>query len=212
MLCRISRQADSNGEVALRVAALVKQIPAFEEMRLGPDGRLVRDGTALEMSAYCRRAVSKAVELAGEAAQGSVTFVTLGPPSADDVLREAVAWSLERGVDAHGVLVSDPLFAGSDTIATARALAAVLEREGPFEIVLAGRNSLDADTGQVPPQIAELLDLPFATGVKQLAVGEDALTLGCEHDDAWIDAEVLLPALVSCAERLCEPAKVPPER
>jgi electron transfer flavoprotein alpha subunit len=197
--------------VALRVAALVKQIPAFEEMALGPDGRLVRDGTALEMSAYCRRAVSKAVELAGADPGGSVTVLTLGPPAAQDVLREALAWSAERGVEARGLLVTDPVFAGSDTIATARALAAVLEQEGPFDLVLTGRNSLDADTGQVPPQLAELLDLPFVTGVKQLALDGRTLSLGCEHDDAWLDVEVELPALLSCAERLCEPVKVPPD-
>ncbi|MGH9084779.1 MAG: FAD-binding protein [Acidimicrobiales bacterium] len=194
----------------LRIAALVKQIPAVEEMVLGADGRLVREGTELEMSAYCRRAVSKAVELAGAVPGSSVTVVTLGPPSAEDVLREAIAWGLDRDVQISGVLVTDRAFAGSDTIATARALASVLRREGPFDLVLGGRSSLDADTGQVPPQVAELLDLPFATGVKALQLDDDVLTLGCELDDAWLDVEVRLPALLSCAERLCEPTKVPP--
>lgn len=198
--------------MAVQFAVLVKQIPAFEEMRLGPDGRLVRDGTDLEMSAYCRRAVSKAVELAAADPGGSVTVLTLGPPCAEDVLREAIAWGLDRGVDTRGVLISDPAFAGSDTIATARALAAALAICGPFDLVLGGRNSLDADTGQVPPQIAELLGLPFATGVKDLTLADGLLTLGCEHDDAWVDLEVRLPALVSCAERLCDPAKVPADR
>jgi electron transfer flavoprotein alpha subunit len=197
---------------AMRFAALVKQVPAFVEMTLGADGRLVREGMDLELGAYCRRAVSKAVELAESSGGGSVTVVTLGPPSAEDALREAIAWGLERGVETHGVLVTDPAFAGSDTIATARALAAVLEREGPFDLVLAGKNSLDSDTGQVPPQLAELLDLPFASGVKQLTLHDRGMTLGCEHDDAWVDAELTLPALLSCAERLCEPAKVPADR
>ena len=194
-----------------RFAVLVKQIPAFEEMALGPDGRLVRDGAALEMSAYCRRAVSKAVELAAGEPGSSVVVFTLGPPAAEDVLREAIAWGLDRGVEIRGVLVTDPVFAGSDTIATARVLAAAIAREGPFDLILAGRNSLDADTGQVPPQLAELLDLPFVAGVKVLALDGRVLTVGCEHDDGWVDAEVRLPALVSCAERLCDPAKVPPD-
>jgi electron transfer flavoprotein alpha subunit len=198
-------------ETPLRIAALVKQIPAAEEMELGPDGRLVRSGSAMEMSAYCRRGVSKAVELAAARPGSTVTVVTLGPPAAEDVLREAVAWGLDRGVDARGVLLSDPVFAGSDTIATARALAALLRAEGPFDLVLGGKNSLDADTGQVPPQLAELLDLPFATGVKRLELDGDVLTLGCEHDDQWADLEIRLPAVLSCAERLCDPAKVPPD-
>lgn len=196
----------------LRIAVLVKQIPHVEEMRLGDDGRLVRDGIALEMSAFCRRAVSKSVELATLRPGSSVMVATLGPPAAEDVLREAVAWGMDRGVDIRGVLLTDPAFRGSDTIATAGALAALLRREGSFDLVLTGKNSLDADTGQVPPQVAEILDLPFATGVRQLTLRDGVLRLGCEHDDSWVELEMRLPALLSCAERLCDPAKVPPER
>jgi electron transfer flavoprotein alpha subunit len=194
----------------VRIAMLVKQIPKFEEMELGPDGRLRRDGVELEMNPYCRRAVSKAVELAGEHAGSRVTVFTLGPPAAEDTLREAIAWGLERDVEIDGVLVTDPAFAGSDTLATARALAAVLRREGPFDLVLTGRNSVDADTGQVGPELAELLDLPFLTGVRYLAIEATQVAARCEHDDGWMQAEVKLPALLSCAERLCEPTKVDP--
>lgn len=194
----------------LRIAVLVKQIPAFEEMVLGPDGRLVREGLPLEMNAYCRRAVAKGCELAA-ATGGSVTVLTLGPPTAEDCLREAVAWGDDHGAVIEGVLVSDPAFAGSDTLATARALAAALAYEGPFDLVLTGLNSVDADTGQVGPQLAQLLDLPFATGVKALALDGDTVRVGLEHDDEWVDATVTLPAVLSCAERLCDPAKRPPE-
>jgi electron transfer flavoprotein alpha subunit len=197
---------------ALRIAVLIKQIPAVEEMQLGEDGRLVRDGTNLELSAYCRRAVSKSVELAQRAADSSVTVLTLGPPSAEDALREAIAWGLDRDVDIRGVLLTDAAFAGSDTIATARLLAAAIRRDGPFDLVLTGKNSLDADTGQVPPQLAQLLDLPFAAGVKQFALDSDLLHVGCEHDNSWSELDIRLPALLSCAERLCDPAKVPPGR
>ena len=76
-------------------------------------------------------------------------------------------------------------------------------------MVLCGKNSVDADTGQVPPQIAELLDLPFATAVKAFTLNGDQLSLGCELDDHWADCEITLPAVLSCAERLCEPSKVP---
>ncbi len=191
----------------LRVAALVKQVPVVEEMALGPDGRLRRDGVALEMSAYCRRAVAKGVELA-RSSGGSCVAITLGPPPAEQVLREAVAF----GAD-HGVLVSDPAFAGSDTLATARALAAALDRaalewEGHFDLVLVGRNSVDADTGQVGPAVAELLGLPFATGVRHLIVVEGSVEVRCEHDDETVSAAVGLPAVLSTAERLCDPCKI----
>ena len=196
----------------MRIAVLVKQIPAFEAMELGPDGRLVREGLPLEMNAYCRRAVALGSEVARDTG-GSLTVVTLGPPTAEDCLREAVAWAATVGVTADGVLVTDPAFAGSDTLATAKALAAVLEREGPFDLVLTGRNSVDADTGQVGPQLAQLLDLPFATGVRDFDLddaGRD-VEVRLEHDDEWVHATVRLPAVLSCAERLIDPAKQPPE-
>jgi electron transfer flavoprotein alpha subunit len=195
----------------VHIAVLVKQIPKFEEMELGPDGRLRRDGIEPEMNPYCRRAVSKAVELAAERHGSRVTVFTLGPPAADDTLREAIAWGLDRGVDTQGVHVTDAAFAGSDTLATAKALAAALTREGPFDLVLTGRNSVDADTGQVGPELAELLDLPFLTGVRYLVIEGTRVDARCEHDDGWMQAEVELPALLSCAERLCEPTKVDPE-
>jgi electron transfer flavoprotein alpha subunit len=188
----------------MRVAALVKQVPRFEEFALGPDGRLQREGLELEMDPYSRRAVSKGVELA-RASGGRCTVVTLGPPAAEDCLREGIAW----GAD-DGVLITDPAFAGSDTLATARALAAALTREGPFDLVLVGRNSVDADTGQVGPELAELLGLPFATGVRELDVADGEVKARCEYDDGYADLVVPLPAVLSTAERLCEPAKVDP--
>jgi electron transfer flavoprotein alpha subunit len=195
----------------VRIAALIKQIPAFEEMELGPDGRLRREGLDLEMNPYCRRAVAQAVELAATLdGEHSCTFFTLGPPPAEDVLREAVAWASERDVRAEGVLVTDRAFAGSDTLATATALAAALRLAGPFDLVLVGRNSVDADTGQVGPEVAELLDLPFLSGVRHLHLQDDVVHARCEHDDGWTQAEVGLPAILSTAERLIDPCKVEP--
>ena len=194
----------------LRIAVLVKQIPAFEAMELGPDGRLVREGLDLEMNAYCRRAVALGTEVASSTG-GSMTVFTLGPQSAEDALREAIAWGAQSGLEVDGVLVSDPAFAGSDTLATAKVLADVLQREGPFDLVLLGRNSVDADTGQVGPQLAQLLDLPFATGVREFELGDGEVAVCLEHDDEWVDATVHLPAVLSVAERLIDPAKQPPD-
>jgi electron transfer flavoprotein alpha subunit len=186
----------------LRIACLVKQVPRFDAMQLGPDGRLVRSGLELEMNPYCRRAVATGTMLAKQTS-GRCTVFSLGPPSADDILREAVAW----GAD-DGVLISDPAFAGSDTLATAKALAAALRHEGPFDLVLVGRNSVDADTGQVGPQLAELLDIAFIGGARTLTVDHGLVQARLEHDDGWCTIEARLPALISCAERLCEPCKV----
>ena len=176
----------------------------FEDMELGPDGRLKRDGVALSMNPFCQRAVSKGIELA-RATGGTCTVISLGPPAAEDVVR----WGVAAGAD-HGILVSDRAFAGSDTLATARALAAVLRHHGPFDLVLTGKNAVDADTGQVGPELAELLGYPFATAVRRLELDGATLKVGCEHDDAWVEATVSLPAVISTAERLCAPIRVAP--
>ncbi len=188
----------------LRIASLAKQVPLAETLRLR-DGRLVRTGLAVEMNPYCRRAVAEGVALARDSG-GTCTVVTLGPPGAEDVLREAVAW----GADA-GLHVCDPAFVGSDTLATARALAAALRAAGPFDLVLLGRNSIDGETGQVGPELAELLDLPFASGVRRLQDLGSVWRLELEHDDGTQEVELALPAVLSVAERLCDPCKVDAE-
>ncbi len=189
----------------LRVAVLVKQVPVGPELSLGDDGRLKRQGVDLEMNAYCRRAVAKGVELARTTGGTCIVF-TLGPPTAEDVLREAVAWGADRGI-----LLTDPAFAGSDTLATSRALAMAIDNESPFDLVLAGRNSIDADTGQVGPGVAELLNWPFIAGVRELAIEGRIATARCESDDSWRMVTVQMPAVLSVAERLTHPCKAPAE-
>ncbi len=190
----------------LRIAVLAKQIPALEGISLGEDGHLIREGVALEMNPYCRRAVAQGVKLA-RTSEGLCTIITMGPAAAKDVLKEALAW----GANA-GILLSDPAFAGADTLATARALAAAIMLQGPFDLILLGRNSLDADTGQVGPELAELLKLPFLGPVRKLELADKQLRVRCEHDDGWVDASVNLPAVLSVAERLCAPCKAPRDK
>ena len=188
---------------ALRVAVLIKQIPVAEELELGPDGRLVRTGVPLEINPYCRRAITKGVELAADG--GRCVVFSLGPAAAEDAVREAVAAGA-----SEGVLICDEAFAGSDTLATARTLVAALRLEEPFDLVLTGLNSVDADTGQVGPEVAELLGWPFASGVRSLEIDDSSpatLRLGCERDDGFAHLQVGLPAVLSVAERLCAPAK-----
>ena len=187
----------------MRVAVLIKQVPRVEALALGPDGRLQRDGLDLEMNAFCRRAVAHGVSLA-RSSGGSCTVFTLGPPAAADALREAIAWGADSGVHVTG-----PEFAGSDTLATARALAAAVRRTGPYDLVLLGRNSVDADTGQVGPAVAQFLDLPFLGAARSAEVVGDTVTARLERENGWILAAADLPAVVSCAERLCDPCKMP---
>lgn len=191
---------------ALRVAALIKQIPRFEEFSLGTDGRLRRDSRACEINPFCRRALKKAVEIAQNTGGRSVV-ITMGPPQASEALVEALA----VGAD-ETILISDPVMAGSDTLATSLVLAEVLLKEGPFDLVLCGLNSVDSDTGQVGPEVAELLGAAFVSGARVLDVAAGSLQVHCERDDGSRDVVVNLPAVVSVAERLCKPAKATPEQ
>ena len=197
-------QAGCRASGPLRVAALAKQVPVGESLSLRSDGRLDRGSSPLEMNPYCRRAVSKGTELA-KASGGTCTVFTMGPPEAEDVLREAVAWGATEGVH-----LCDPMFGGSDTLATAQTLVAALRRCGTFDLVLVGRSTVDGDTGQVGPEIAELLDLPFAAGVRRLELDGELLRLELEQDDGHAEVELALPAVLSVAERLCEPCKADP--
>ncbi|HEC11612.1 MAG TPA: hypothetical protein ENI86_18900 [Acidimicrobiales bacterium] len=185
---------------APRVAVLIKQVPVLDSMVLGSDGRLVRTG-GLQMNDYCRRAVTTAVELA-RAVGGTVTSFTMGPDSAVDVLREAAVCGVDRGVH-----LNDPGFAGSDTLATAKALVAALRHQGGFEIVVTGMNSVDADTGQVPVQTAAILGLPVLTGVRRWSLSGEVLRADLEHDDLLLEVEAPLPVVISMAERSCDPCK-----
>ncbi len=185
----------------MRVVVLAKQVPVPGEMSLGPDGRLQRGGVPLEMNAFCRRAVSAAIALA-HAQGGECTVLTLGPPSAVRVLQEAIVGGADFGLHICGTE-----FAGSDTLATARALAAALRLRGPFDLILVGRNSIDSDTGQVGPSLSQLLDLPFVSAARKLEVVDREARCESHLDDGWVALRASLPAVVGCAERLCPPLK-----
>jgi electron transfer flavoprotein alpha subunit len=189
----------------LRIAALAKQIPRVEHLVLGDDRRLVRNGAHTDINPFCRRAIAKGTELARKTGGSCIVF-TLGPPPATDLLAEAIAWGADEGV-----LVSDPAFGGSDTFATASTLAAALQLWDPFDLVLMGTQSIDGDTGQMPAQLAQILDLPLVCAVRELRVDGDRVQARCERDDGFVTAHVQLPAVLTATERLCQPAKVPAE-
>ena len=196
----------------LRIAALVKQIPTFEAMALGDDGRLVREGLELEMSAYCRRAVAKGVLARRVARRVRRRWSPSARRTAEDVLREAIASAGRRRRRAgHRSRVGRLRHAGHGPGAgRGRALEA---EAGPFDLVLVGRNSVDADTGQVPPELAQLLDLPFATGVRGSPSRPVARTNSSPTSAASWTTSGRTPRstsrlLLSTAERLIDPCKI----
>jgi electron transfer flavoprotein alpha subunit len=188
----------------LKIAVLIKQIPLIEDANFDPATKTIkRDGPNV-ISAFDLRAVSLAMELKGRLG-AETTVVTLGPPQAREALEQALAMGMDRA--AH---ISDRAFAGSDTLATARALAAYL-RSGNFDLVLAGKYSLDAETGQVGPEVAELLGVAQVTGVRKLEIDGRKIRAERESDEGYDEIETSMPALLTCAERVAQPIKVKPD-
>jgi electron transfer flavoprotein alpha subunit len=182
----------------MRIAVCIKQVPVVAELQFDPVTKsLRREGVRTEVSAFDVRAVLKAVELKA-AVGGEVTVLTMGPPQAREALLECLALGADRAMH-----LCDAAFAGADTLATARALAAALKR-APFDLILCGRHSVDAETGQVGPEIAELLDLPQVTAARSLSVDPNnrEITAERETDDGFETVVAPLPVLVSAAEDL----------
>jgi electron transfer flavoprotein alpha subunit len=184
----------------MRIVVCVKWVPVMSALRFDPETRrLVRAGVPGEVSSFDVRALLGALALRAVHG-GEVVALTMGPPAAREGLTECLALGADRGV-----LVADAALAGSDTLATARALAAAIRRESP-DLVLLGRASVDAETGQVGPEAAELLGLPQATCVRRLSVDPVARTFTAERetDDGFETLVGPLPALVTAAEDLAE--------
>jgi electron transfer flavoprotein alpha subunit len=182
----------------MKQIVLVKQVPAVSQLAFDAETRtLKREGVRLEVSSFDVRAVLRAIELRNEHG-GEVVVMTMGPPAA----REALLHCLALGAD-RGIHLCDRAFAGADTLATARALATALRRE-PFDLVLCGRASVDAETAQVGPEVAELLDLPQVCCARTLTLDPAARTFTAarETDEGSETVTGALPALVSAGEDL----------
>jgi electron transfer flavoprotein alpha subunit len=184
----------------MRFVVCVKYVPVLSQLRFDPGTRrLIREGVRGEASSFDVRALLGALRLRS-AHGGEVVALTMGPPAA----REALVHCLALGAD-RAVHLCDRALAGSDTLATARVLAAALRREQP-DLILLGRASVDAETGQVGPEVAELLDLPQATAVRRLELDPEARTFAAERetDDGSEQVRGPLPALVTAGEDLAE--------
>jgi len=182
----------------MNIVVCIKQVPLVWAMKFDPAAKtLQREGVPSEVSSFDLRAVAKAVDLKRKH-RGEVVVLTMGPPQARKALEECIALGADRGIH-----LCDAALAGSDTLATARALAAALRRE-KFDLILCGRHSVDAETGQVGPEVAELLDLPQITAARTVEIDVAARRVRAEREtDLGHDlVEAPLPVLVSAAEDL----------
>ena len=188
----------------MKTICLVKQIPRPDRIEFDQETKsLKREGVPLILNPFDARAVAEAVRLR-EAVGGEVVAMAMGPPRAEEALRECLALGADRCIH-----LSDRAFALADTIGTSRTLALAIGKEG-CDLVLCGLKTLDAETWQVPPEVAAFLDRPHVTNSVELAVEGDRLRVRRETDDGQETVEVPLPAVISVARAEPEPDNVEP--
>ena len=147
----------------MHIVVCIKQVPDTADVKIDPKtNTLIREGVVSIINPFDMYAIEESLRLK-EKLGGKVTAITMGPPQAENALREAIA----MGVDA-GILVSDRAFAGSDTWATSYTLALALKKIGDYGVILCGKQASDGDTAQVGPGIAAHLDLPQITYVRKI--------------------------------------------
>ena len=185
----------------MNIIVCVKQVPDAKDVRLDPKtNTLAREGVESIMNPYDRHALEEAVAIR-ERLGGVVTVLTMGPPQAEAVLREAIACGADEGV-----LVSDRAFAGADTWATSYTLAKAVQTIGAFDLILCGKQAIDGDTAQVGPGLACRLRLPFAACVqKTRAVTAEAIEVERMMDDGFDVLRLPLPALMTVVKDVNEP-------
>lgn len=188
----------------MNIIVCVKQVPDTTEVRIDPKtGTLIRDGVPSIINPDDRNALEEALRIKDETG-AKVTVVSMGPPQADIALKEAIA----MGAD-EGYLLSDRAVAGSDTWATSTAVSAlikhVIEKNGPCDIIFAGRQAIDGDTAQVGPQIAEHLDIPQITYVKDVKVEGSKVVAHRALEDGYYVVECEMPVVLTAISELNVP-------
>lgn len=177
----------------MNIVVLIKQVPGTNKVEVDPvTGVLKRDGVESKMNPYDLFAIEQAMCLKEEHG-GSVKVLTMGPPQAAAVIKEAIY----MGAD-EGFVVSDRRFAGSDVLSTARTLSEALKTMGDFDLIISGKQTTDGDTAQVGPETAEFLNIPHAANVTEIAnVTDKHITVVLNMEHSLQTQKMKLPALIS---------------
>lgn len=176
----------------MKIVVCIKQVPDTTEIKINPaTGTLIRDGVPSIMNPDDKGGLEMALRLK-DLYGAEVTVITMGPPQADAILREAFAMGVDRAI-----LLTDRAFAGADTLATSNALAGAL-RCLDYDLVIGGRQAIDGDTAQVGPEMAEHLGLPQISYVTGLEYdGKNTLTVKKETEEGYQMLSVEMPCLLT---------------
>jgi len=185
----------------LNIIVSIKQVPDTTEVRIDPvTNTLIREGVPVIINPFDENAIEEGLRLR-ERYGGKVTVITMGPPQAENALREALA----MGVD-DAILISDRNFAGADTLATSYTLACAIKKIGDFDVLLFGKQAIDGDTAQVGPGVAEHLGITEVAYVRKIEeINNDVAKVQRIMEDGSEIIEVKLPALFTVIKQINEP-------
>jgi len=185
----------------MNVVVCLKQVPGTTEVKIDPQtNTLIRQGIKNIINPFDAYALEEGVRLK-EQHGGKVTVITMGPPQAEEALREAIS----LGTD-EAILLSDSAFAGADTWATAYTLSKAITRLGQYDIIICGRQTIDGDTGQVGPELAEMLDIPFVAYVSQIEeIAGGYMRVRRMVEEGHEVIETTLPAVITVVKEINVP-------
>ena len=179
----------------------LKQVPGTTKVEIDPQtNTLVRKGIENVMNPFDTYALEEVVRLK-ERYGGKVTAISMGPSQAEGMLREAIS----LGAD-EAILLSDGAFAGADTLATSYTLAQAMAKLEPYGLIICGRQTLDGDTGQVAPELSEVLGIPFISYVSQIEeIDGESIRIKRMIEDGHEFIESPLPAVISVVKEINVP-------
>ena len=182
------------------ILVCIKQVPASNKVEVDPvTGVLLRNGADSKMNPYDLYALETALKIREEVG-GTISVISMGPPQAMTVIREAFAMGVDRGA-----LLSDRRFGGADVLATSYTIAQGIKKMGDFDLILCGKQAIDGDTAQVGPEIAEHLGIPQVTYAADIELNDTTFTVTKEQEGCYEKIEVKLPALLTAVKSLNEP-------
>ncbi|SHH24444.1 electron transfer flavoprotein subunit beta/FixA family protein [Desulfosporosinus lacus] len=185
----------------MKILVCIKQVPGTSKIDVDPvTGVLKRDGVDSKMNPYDLFAIETALKLK-EQKGGTIQVISMGPPQAKEVIREAFM----MGVD-EGALVSDRKFAGADVLATSYTISQGVRQLDDFDLILCGKQTTDGDTAQVGPEMAEYLGIPHIANVLSIVDLKDT-SIQVEMDMAnTIEvAEIQFPCLLTVEKDIFQP-------
>lgn len=185
----------------MNIVVCIKQVPNSSEVEIDPKtGTLKRDGVEAKINPYDLYAIETAM-IIKEKTSAKVTAITMGPPQAKEILKEAMM----MGID-DVVILSDRKFAGADVLATAYALSQGITKLDSPDIIICGKQTTDGDTAQIGPEVAAFLNIPHAAYVSQIIdVKDKSITVECDMDETIQTYEIELPCLITVGVEIGQP-------